>query len=77
MESAFTFQKMTEVIFSILLILGAMFRSDSSTERAAFEFAVEQINRDTSILRDVTLVPVVSNVNDVFSSSKKGGFMLY
>ena len=49
-----------------------MFQSGANTEKSAFEFAIEQVNRDSKILPNITLIPVVENINDIFTSSRKG-----
>lgn len=51
---------------------GAVFESSAKTEKSAFEFGIEQVNRDNAVLRNITLISVSENVNDVFMTSKKG-----
>ena len=51
---------------------GALFEHGASQERKAFEFGVEQVNRDVNILRNTRLIYMTESVNDVFSTSKKG-----
>lgn len=49
-----------------------MFEHGASQERKAFEFGIEQVNRNRNILKNIRLIYTTENVHDVFSASKKG-----
>jgi len=52
-----------------------MFHSGATTQREAFKFGIEQVNRDGNILMSTRLISVIETVDDAFAASKKGNLM--